>query len=139
MCEHDDFDAFARRSGNLTRRQFGVMALGAGLAAALPRSAYAAQTTGADVDIKTPDGVADAYFVHPDAGKHPGVLIWPDIFGLRPAFKDMATRLLGPGRQSVLPHEEGADRARSRRFQRSRHAPVADGPDGLSDSRYGAD
>lgn len=96
MCEHDDFDEFARRSG-LTRRQFGAMALGAGLAAALPQLADAAQTRGADVEIKTPDGIADAWFVHPLKGKHPAVLIWPDIFGLRPAFKEMATRLAGSG------------------------------------------
>ncbi len=101
MCEHDDLDEFARRSAELTRREFGAMALGAGLLAALPRLANAAETTGADVEIRTPDGIADAYFVHPAKGKHPGVLIWPDIFGLRPAFKDMATRLAESG-YSVL-------------------------------------
>jgi carboxymethylenebutenolidase len=101
MCEHDDLDEFALRSNELTRRQFGAMTLGAGLAAALPRLANAAETTGADVEIKTPDGTADAYFVHPAKGKHPGVLIWPDIFGLRPAFKQMATRLAESG-YSVL-------------------------------------
>jgi carboxymethylenebutenolidase len=101
MCEHDDMDEFARRSSELTRRQFGTMALGAGLAAALPRAANAAETTGTDVEIKTPDGTADAYFVHPAKGKHPGVLVWPDIFGLRPAFKQMATRLAESG-YSVL-------------------------------------
>jgi carboxymethylenebutenolidase len=97
MCEHDDLDEFARRSGDLTRRQFGAMALGAGLAAAVPALGNAPPTTGADVDIKTPDGVADAYFVHPVKGKFPAVLIWPDIFGLRPAFKQMATRLAESG------------------------------------------
>jgi carboxymethylenebutenolidase len=101
MCEHDDLEEFARRSGELTRRQFGAMALGAGMAAALPKLAEAAETTGADVQIKTPDGTADAYFVHPAKGKYPGVLIWPDIFGLRPTFKEMATRLAGSG-YSVL-------------------------------------
>ncbi len=101
MCEHDDLDEFARRSAELTRREFGVMALGAGILAALPRLASAAETTGADVEIRTPDGTADAYFVHPAKGKHPGVLIWPDIFGLRPAFKEMATRLAESG-YSVL-------------------------------------
>ena len=101
MCEHDDFDEFARRANDLTRRQFSAMALGAGLVAALPRSANAAETTGADVEIKTPDGTADAYFVHPAKGKYPGVLMWPDIFGLRPAFKQMATRLAESG-YSVL-------------------------------------
>jgi carboxymethylenebutenolidase len=101
MCEHDDLDEFARRREELTRRRFGAMALGAGLVAALPRLANAAATTGADVEVKTPDGTADAFFVHPAAGKHPGVLIWPDIFGLRPAFRDMATRLAESG-YSVL-------------------------------------
>jgi carboxymethylenebutenolidase len=101
MCEHEDFDEFARRSGELTRRQFGAMALGAGVVAALPKGARAAETQGADVEVKTPDGVADAYLVHPAKGKYPGVLIWPDIFGLRPAFKEMATRLAESG-YSVL-------------------------------------
>ena len=96
MCEQDDFDEFARR-GDLTRRQFGAMALGAGLAAMLPRPAHAAETTGAEVAIKTPDGAADAYIVHPLKGKYPAVLIWPDIFGLRPAFRAMATRLAESG------------------------------------------
>jgi carboxymethylenebutenolidase len=96
MCEHDDFDEFARR-GDLTRRQFGAMALGASLAAMLPKSAHAAETAGEEVEIKTPDGVADAYIVHPLGGKFPAVLIWPDIFGLRPAFRAMATRLAESG------------------------------------------
>jgi carboxymethylenebutenolidase len=101
MCEHDDFDEFARRSDDLTRRKFGAMALGVGILAALPKLANAAVTTGADVEVKTPDGTADGYFVHPSKGRFPGVLIWPDIFGLRPAFKDMATRLAESG-YSVL-------------------------------------
>ena len=96
MCEHDDLDEFTRR-GELTRRQFGAMALGAGLVAMLPRSSLAAETAGEDVEIKTPDGVADAYVVHPTKGKFPAVLIWPDIFGLRPAFRAMATRLAESG------------------------------------------
>jgi len=96
MCEQDDFDEFARR-GALTRRQFGTLALGAGLAAMLPKPAHAAETTGTEVEIKTPDGVADAYIVHPLKGKNPAVLIWPDIFGLRPAFRAMATRLAESG------------------------------------------
>src|ERR1700689_2412025 len=101
MCAHDDLDEFAQRSNEVTRRQFGAMTLGAGLVAALPRLANAAETQGADVEIKTADGTADAYFVHPVKGKYPGVLIWPDIFGLRPAFREMATRLAESG-YSVL-------------------------------------
>jgi len=104
MCDNDlmdDMQEFTRRAGELSRRQFGALSLGAGVAAMLPRLADAAETTGADVEVKTPDGTADAYFVHPTKGKYPGVLIWPDIFGLRPAFKQMATRLAESG-YSVL-------------------------------------
>jgi len=120
MCGLDDFDEFARRPDELTRRQFGVMALGAGFLAALPKLANAVATTGADVEIKTPDGTADAYFVHPAKGTFPGVLIWPDIFGLRPAFKDMATRLAESG-YSVLVINP---------FYRTKKAPTApDHPD----------
>jgi carboxymethylenebutenolidase len=101
MCELDDFDEFARRAQDVTRRQFGAMALGVGLAAALPGLASGAETQGAAVEIKTADGIADAYFVHPVKGKYPSVLIWPDIFGLRPTFKQMADRLAESG-YSVL-------------------------------------
>jgi len=120
MCEHDDLDEFARRSLELSRRKFGAMALGAGIVAAMPKLADAAETKGADIEIKTPDGVADAYFVHPVKGKHPGVLIWPDIFGLRPTFKDMATRLAESG-YSVLVINP---------FYRTKKAPTSpDNPD----------
>jgi carboxymethylenebutenolidase len=103
MCEQDDFDAMVsyQRRATLSRREFGAVSLGAGLVSLVPAGAYAAETTGADVEIKTPDGTCDAYFVHPAKGKHPAVLIWPDIFGLRPAFKDMAKRLAESG-YSVL-------------------------------------
>jgi len=115
MCEQDDLLEIARRANELTRRQFGAMALGAGLAAALPRAADAADTTGTDVDIKTADGVTDAYFVHPAQGKFPGVLIWPDIFGLRPAFKQMATRLAESGYAVLVINP----------FYRTKRAPTA--------------
>jgi carboxymethylenebutenolidase len=104
MCDQDNFDdmvQYQRRSAILSRRQFGGLAAGAGLLSLVPAGAYAAQTIGADVEIKTPDGTCDAYFTHPAKGKHPAVLIWPDIFGLRPAFKQMADRLAGSG-YSVL-------------------------------------
>jgi carboxymethylenebutenolidase len=120
MCEHDDLDEFARRAGDLTRRRFSVMALGAGIAAALPKLANAAETQGTDVEIKTPDGTADAYLVHPKTGKYPGVLIWPDIFGLRPTFKEMATRLAESGYAVIVINP----------FYRTKKAPTApDHPD----------
>ena len=101
MCELDDLEEFSKQPSNVSRRQFGALALGAGLAMALPRLADAAETKGVDVEIKTPDGTCDAYFVSPAKGRHPAVLTWPDIFGLRPASKEMATRLAGSG-YSVL-------------------------------------
>jgi carboxymethylenebutenolidase len=104
MCDQDSLDdmmEYEIRSGGLSRRQFGGALAGAGLASLLPQVADARAVTGADVEIKTPDGTADAYFAHPARGKHSGVLMWPDIFGLRPAFKQMAARLAGSG-YSVL-------------------------------------
>jgi carboxymethylenebutenolidase len=85
----------------LTRRQFGVVSAGAGLAILLPRAANAQAVSERELDVTTPDGVADCYFVHPSSGSHPGVLIWPDAFGLRPAKKQMAKRLAESG-YSVL-------------------------------------
>ena len=101
MCELDDMEEFSKQPSGVSRRQFGALALGAGIAMALPRLADAAETKGVDVEIKTPDGTCDAYFVSPVKGRHPAVLTWPDIFGLRPASKEMATRLAGSG-YSVL-------------------------------------
>src|SRR5678809_1197791 len=103
MCDQDHFeqdieDLQAR--GMVTRRQFGVL-LGAGIAMMLPQVANAVTVTESDVTVKTPDGTADAYFVHPATGTAPGVLMWPDIFGLRPAFRQMGKRLAESG-YSVL-------------------------------------
>jgi carboxymethylenebutenolidase len=102
MCdqdfEHDRQEYEAR--GLVTRKQFGAM-LGAGIVMMLPKVANAVEVVDSDVDIKTPDGTCDAYFVHPASGTAPGVLIWPDIFGLRPAFKQMGKRLAESG-YSVL-------------------------------------
>src|SRR6185437_8987901 len=67
----------------------------------LPKVANAVAVTESDVNIMTPDGTADAYFVHPATGTAPGVLVWPDIFGLRPAFRQMSKRLAESG-YSVL-------------------------------------
>jgi carboxymethylenebutenolidase len=77
------------------------MLLGAGVAMLLPQVANAAAVTESDVSVTTPDGTADCYFVHPSSGTAPGVLIWPDIFGLRPAFRQMGKRLAESG-YSVL-------------------------------------
>jgi carboxymethylenebutenolidase len=104
MCDQDHFDddlhEFEER-GLVTRRQFGVL-LSAGACMVLPQVANAASVTESDVSITTPAGTADAYFVHPATGTAPGVLIWPDIFGLRPAFRQMGKRLAESGYAVVV-------------------------------------
>src|SRR3989449_7024205 len=104
MCDQDHFkdDLLNQEALGLvvTRRQFGVM-LGAGMAMMLPQAKNAIKVTESEVTIKTPDGTADAYFVHPATGTAPGVLVWPDIFGLRPSFRQMGKRLAESG-YSVL-------------------------------------
>jgi carboxymethylenebutenolidase len=103
MCEQDQFEkdrqAYEAR-GLVTRRQFGVL-VGTGVALMLPRVVNAVAVTESDVSVTTPDGAADCYFVHPTSGAAAGVLIWPDIFGLRPAFRQMGKRLAESG-YSVL-------------------------------------
>jgi carboxymethylenebutenolidase len=99
MCDQDHFEDDRQTFealGMVTRRQFGVL-VGAGIALVLPRAANAAAVTDADVTITTPDGSCDAYFVHPSTGTAPGVLVWPDIFGLRPAMRQMGKRLAETG------------------------------------------
>src|SRR5579872_7053754 len=103
MCDQDHFEDDKQQFeslGLVTRKQFGIM-LGAGMAMMLPKVANAAAVTESDVNVTTPDGSADCYFVHPATGTAPGVLIWPDIFGLRPAFRQMGKRLAESG-YSVL-------------------------------------
>lgn len=118
MCDQDHFDDdredFEAR-GLVTRRQFGAL-LGAGVAMLLPQVVNAVAVTESDVNIVTPDGTADAYFVHPATGTAPGVLIWPDIFGLRPAFRQMGKRLAETGYSVLVVNQ----------FYRVKKAPTAD-------------
>jgi carboxymethylenebutenolidase len=103
MCDQDHFEDDRREydaRGLVTRKQFGKM-VGAGVAMMLPKVANAVAVTESDVNVTTPDGSADCYFVHPSSGSAPGVLVWPDIFGLRPAFRQMGKRLAESG-YSVL-------------------------------------
>ena len=117
MCDQDHFDKdeeeFAAR-GLVTRRQFGVL-LGAGMSMLLPKVVNAVSVTDAEVTVTTPDGTADCYFVHPASGTAPGVLVWPDIFGLRPAFRQMGKRLAESGYAVLVVNP----------FYRTKKAPTA--------------
>ena len=118
MCDQDHFEDDRRKYealGWVTRKQFGMM-LGAGIAMMLPRTANAVEVTESDVTVTTPDGSADCYFVHPSGGASAGVLVWPDIFGLRPAFRQMGKRLAESGYAVLVVNP----------FYRTKKAPTAE-------------
>lgn len=103
MCEeptHGDAAGGNAASPFLTRRQFaalGPVAALAGCAGTAQREAARGDLVEDMVRVTTDDGVADAFFVHPAKGRHPGIIMWPDIAGLREAKKVMARRLAGAG------------------------------------------
>src|SRR3981189_341420 len=118
MCDQDHFEKDRQdfeALGLVTRKQFGVM-LGAGMAMMLPQVANAVAVTESDVNVMTPDGAADCYFAHPASGTAAGVLIWPDIFGLRPAFRQMGKRLAESGYSVLVVNP----------FYRAKKAPTAE-------------
>ena len=119
MCDQDHFEKDREEYealGLVTRKQFGML-LGAGVAMLLPQVANAVAVTESDVNVTTPDGTADCYFVHPASGTAPGVLVWPDIFGLRPAFRQQIGKRLAESGYSVLVVNP---------FYRTKKAPTAD-------------
>ncbi|MCK7624290.1 dienelactone hydrolase family protein [Streptomyces sp. RS10V-4] len=78
---------------------------------------------GTSLDLPTPDGTADAYLAHPDDGApHPGVLLYMDAFGLRPALEEMARRLAGHGYTVLVPNV----------FHRAGRAPVVELPEHIN-------
>ncbi len=95
MCDESTFERDRRIA--LTRRRFNALSLAAGAVMLLPKAANALDVTVVDVDVETPDGMADCYFAHPLEGTHPGVVIWPDARGMRPAYRELASRLAEHG------------------------------------------
>src|SRR4051812_23427509 len=116
MCDDDIHPGTINYDAAVSRRFFNVAALAAaGVAGGAAQAAEAGGGKGGDV--KTADGTADAALFYPDGkGSWPAVLIWTDIFGLRPAFRDMAKRLAGQG-YVVLVHNP---------FYRVGRAPIPD-------------
>src|SRR6478735_11531477 len=118
MCDSDNNESFivdasfTRRSVVLTMSSIAAMA-------GLPTAAFAANVVETDVIVPTPDGKVDAALFHPaGAGSWPAVLMWPDILGLRPVFREMGKRLAAEGYAVLVPNP----------FYRTQKAPLPFGP-----------
>jgi carboxymethylenebutenolidase len=126
MCD----DLTLADEAGIDRRGFAAGAAAFGAAALFPAAAFAGKPVNikaSDVAVTTPDGTADCYFVHPAKGKSAGVIIWPDIFGLRPAFRQMADRLARSGYAVLVVNP----------YYRSVKAPVIpDGEELRSDANF---
>jgi carboxymethylenebutenolidase len=93
------------RHGDIARRDFVALSMAGGLVSTAGLAAGAGlDVAETDVEIKTPDGTCDAAFIRPKSGSHPGVLIWPDAFGLRPSMREMARRIAAEGYSVVVPN-----------------------------------
>jgi carboxymethylenebutenolidase len=117
MCDQDIHQGLVQ-DPTVSRRTFGLLT--AAGAVGLAGVAHAAQTPviEKDVEVKAPDGTSDAALYYPEGrGTWPAVLIWPDILGLRPVFREMGRRLAGQGYVVLVPNP----------FYRSRRAPVVEG------------
>ena len=98
-------DANQKKSGDIGRRDFVGLSVAAGLATSAESAAAASlEVVETDVEIKTPDGTADAAFIHPKSGSHPGVLIWTDAFGLRPSMRAIGRRIAAEGYSVLVPN-----------------------------------
>ena len=108
---------------DLSRREFVTLSLAAGLAvAAGSASAADLPVVESMVQVKTPDGVCDAAFIHPSSGSHPAVIIWPDAFGLRPSMRDIGKRIAAEGYSVLVPNP----------FYRVAKPPVVEDPSSFS-------
>jgi carboxymethylenebutenolidase len=112
-----------RTSSDLSRREFVTLSVAAGVAMAAGFASGAElPVVEKEVQVKTPDGVCDAVFIHPTAGTHAGVLIWPDAFGLRPVMRDIGKRIAAEGYAVLVPNP----------FYRVAKAPVIADPSSFS-------
>src|SRR5437868_1429027 len=118
MCDSDNHQGYIADT-SFTRRSAVLTISSVAAAAALPGVALAADVTETDVMVATPDGSADAALFHPaGSGSWPAVLMWPDILGLRPVFREMGRRLASAGYTVLVPNP----------FYRTKRAPVVTGP-----------
>src|SRR5262245_2779343 len=117
--ESHDQNENVEQTSDLSRREFVTLSVAAGIAmAAGSASSAELPVVETAVQVKTPDGTCDAMFIHPTAGSHPGVVIWPDAFGLRPSMRDIGKRIAAEGYSVLVPNP----------FYRVAKAPVIEDP-----------
>ncbi|MCC7266717.1 MAG: dienelactone hydrolase family protein [Caulobacteraceae bacterium] len=117
MCD-DDIHQGLIEDPTVSRRTFGLMSIAAAGVASAGGAAAAVPVVEKDVEIKTPDGMADAALYYPEGqGKWPAVVVWPDVVSLRPVFREMGRRLAGEGYVVLVPNL----------YYRVKKAPVIDG------------
>jgi carboxymethylenebutenolidase len=122
MCGDGNHQGFIADT-SVTRRTLlltiSAVAASSGIALpALAEDAGARPVTEKDVSVKTADGSADAALFYPSGkGKWPAVLMWPDILGLRPVFREMGKRLAAQGYVVLVPNP----------YYRTRKSPVVEG------------
>ena len=123
MCGDGNNQGFVPDT-SVTRRSFlltltAVTAAGGVSAAALAEDPGARKVMERDVRVSTADGSADAAIFYPAGkGRWPAVLMWPDILGLRPVFREMGRRLAAQGYVVLVPNP----------YYRAKKAPVVEGP-----------
>ena len=91
-------------AADLSRRDFVALSVAGSLAVAATSAQAAPAVVETEVSIRTSDGICDAAFIHPATGTWPGVLLWPDAFGLRPAMRTMGRRLAAEGYAVLVPN-----------------------------------
>jgi len=125
MCDSDNHQPYIVDT-SFTRRS-AVLGMSSAVAiAGIATPAFAANVTETDVMVPTPDGTADAALFHPAGpGSWPAVLMWPDILGLRPVFREMGRRLAAQGYVVLVPNP----------FYRTKRAPIVTGPFDFNDPK----
>jgi carboxymethylenebutenolidase len=125
MCDSDNHQGYIVDT-SFTRRSLMLTMSSLAAVASLPARAAAANVVETDVMVPTPDGSADAALFHPaGAGPWPAVLMWPDILGLRPVFREMGRRLAAEGYVVLVPNP----------FYRTKRAPIVTGAFDFNDPK----
>ena len=125
MCDSDNHQGYIADT-SFTRRSVVLTISSVAAVAGLPTAALAADVTETDVMVPTPEGSADAVLFHPaGSGSWPAVLMWPDILGLRPVFREMGRRLAAEGFTVLVPNP----------FYRIKRAPIVTGAFDFNDSK----